>query len=752
VFRMRKIVVLSLLFVSLLFIISCTPDVVDDISVGEGELAADTPLEELEFEDFEEEVDTDEPQGEDTGALVGHAGAVETKSYTFHSPNEVRKLNNGQNPRRVADCQPSQCATSSGGCNGQVTYGNGWACLTYYYYDEVIDDYEKVVAWNDCRKSQLGAYMSRSGHSGLQYYQCREDGTWHQMSRPDIGRSGPYLTWNFNDGVTDLSGNERHGVGDRTIEDGIAKLGGNTRDYIIIPNLTGLPDQVTFELWMKSTADRESAGLISIARDVPDGGGRFKVGDSGRNSYANTFLAYYHGSSGTLQLTSHGTFKSGKFPARDLFDGEWHHIAFTREWSNGHTVAYKDGEKWFDVKAQAAGHTFKKRGLTLVLGQDQDRTGGGFSAKQAFNGEIDYFSIYGDVKTQDEIKDSIRQTRPGIPSFVAVSEQGNSLKFDSNTQEWSITEVEEDESLYSISLKAGIAWALGLTEQTLFMSRDNGATWGPTQRLPGAIDQVYKSVDATDNNVWLIANDELHVTNNGGQSWQSKALNIELSRDTTLEVTKIHAFDDEHALLIGGIKGVRDVGVVYETRDGGDSWEMLVGDDFEYFDTTDQIIRDISITDEGNWYVVGDENLLGVKNQDGEWNEMLRDPDYYQLIQNELNINPYGSFEAVHFIDNTQGWIASQQKIIHVTEPNGKWDPNKLDVQWTNQQNVEFQDHHDIVDFQFTDDMVGCAVGSIRQGGNKGIVLCTVDGGESWKTVYQDDGRLGPISSIATFS
>jgi len=83
-----------------------------------------------------------------------------------------------------------------------------------------------------------------------------------------------------------------------------------------------------------------------------------------------------------------------------ILDGTWHHIAVTWQSSDGETKVYADGVP--STHTEATGTSIAGAG-SLVLGQEQDSVGGGFSGAEAFEGLLDDVRIYDRVLTELEV-------------------------------------------------------------------------------------------------------------------------------------------------------------------------------------------------------------------------------------------------------------------------------------------------------------------------------------------------------------
>ncbi|KAM6182142.1 LOW QUALITY PROTEIN: adhesion G protein-coupled receptor D2 [Erethizon dorsatum] len=74
-------------------------------------------------------------------------------------------------------------------------------------------------------------------------------------------------------------------------------------------------------------------------------------------------------------------------------DGRWHHVCATWEQRGGRWALFADGRRRAGARGLGAGHPVPPGGI-LVLGQDQDSPGGGFSARDAFSGNLTDFHLW----------------------------------------------------------------------------------------------------------------------------------------------------------------------------------------------------------------------------------------------------------------------------------------------------------------------------------------------------------------------
>ena len=94
-------------------------------------------------------------------------------------------------------------------------------------------------------------------------------------------------------------------------------------------------------------------------------------------------------------------------------DGEWHHICFTWQSSDGALRFYKDGRLHMNSTGLKTGYTMKGGG-SLVLGQDQDAVAGGFDASQSFQGSLTNVNVWSYVLSANAIKNLSKSWLSGV--------------------------------------------------------------------------------------------------------------------------------------------------------------------------------------------------------------------------------------------------------------------------------------------------------------------------------------------------
>lgn len=84
-------------------------------------------------------------------------------------------------------------------------------------------------------------------------------------------------------------------------------------------------------------------------------------------------------------------------------DGRWHHVCTTWEQRSGRWALFTDGRRRAGAQGLSAGHPVPSDGV-LVLGQDQDSLGGGFSARDAFSGNLTDFYLWDRVLSLEQVR------------------------------------------------------------------------------------------------------------------------------------------------------------------------------------------------------------------------------------------------------------------------------------------------------------------------------------------------------------
>ncbi|KXJ07612.1 Neuronal pentraxin-2 [Exaiptasia diaphana] len=100
----------------------------------------------------------------------------------------------------------------------------------------------------------------------------------------------------------------------------------------------------------------------------------------------------------------------------------WQHICFTWESSDGQTIVYYDGEEVAKRSSFNKGHVIEPGGA-LIIGQDQDKVGGGFQVKDSYAGKLTGINIWKRVLGPSQISAMSKSCENTIDSY------GNLLTF-----------------------------------------------------------------------------------------------------------------------------------------------------------------------------------------------------------------------------------------------------------------------------------------------------------------------------------
>ena len=238
-----------------------------------------------------------------------------------------------------------------------------------------------------------------------------------EPERPDAGRSTPLVAYYpLNGDARDASGNGHHGVsrGTQASEDRFGNRSGavlfqGTRDRIDLPHqvLDGLRD-VSISLWLKTT----KPGTQSILS------GANRSRDNEHLLYLQReeqFILFSHGRAGQRQFEC-------TVDVEPIADGRWHHIAWVRNATEGHSDLYLDGAGQAGICGHLEYGDLSIEDGGLILGQDQDRLGGDFDSSQAFQGSLDDLWIYDRALTASEVQALRGRIRPGAAREAAPRE------------------------------------------------------------------------------------------------------------------------------------------------------------------------------------------------------------------------------------------------------------------------------------------------------------------------------------------
>ena len=244
---------------------------------------------------------------------------------------------------------------------------------------------------------------------------------------PPAERTTPLVAYYpMNGDARDASGNGHHGV-QRGTEAGEDRFGNESGallfqgrgDRIDLPHrvLDGLRD-VSISLWLKTTK-AGTQSLLSCANRNRDNEHLLYL------QREQQFILFSHGSAGQRQFEC-------TVDIEPLADGRWHHIAWVRNATEGYSDLYLDGAGQKGICGHLQYRDLSVEDGGLILGQDQDRLGGGFDSSQAFQGSLDDLWIYDRALTASEVQALRGRIRPGAAREAAPREAALSSGLEPN--------------------------------------------------------------------------------------------------------------------------------------------------------------------------------------------------------------------------------------------------------------------------------------------------------------------------------
>lgn len=171
----------------------------------------------------------------------------------------------------------------------------------------------------------------------------------------------------------------------------VLQLDGDATDYAMANPVAAFPTTaLTYELWMRTTDTSKAGSLVSYASS---------------SQYNEALLYNYKNLAPQINGTSYATGISAN-------DGRWHHIAWTWDGITGTSLLYKDGDLVHSNGNFRTGYSLIGNG-SIVLGQEQDSLGGGFTDGEAFLGIMDEVRVWNTVRSPAEIQSNLYNSLTG---------------------------------------------------------------------------------------------------------------------------------------------------------------------------------------------------------------------------------------------------------------------------------------------------------------------------------------------------
>ncbi len=195
-----------------------------------------------------------------------------------------------------------------------------------------------------------------------------------------------------------------------------------------------------------------------------------------------------------------------------------------------------------------------------------------------------------------------------------------------------------------------IAWKVG-EDSIVRKTTDAGETWSNHSVTESTRDLWYMHF-VDESTGWVMSNrGNLYKTIDSGENWIDQSL--------TGDYNAVFALNSDKAWVAG------DLGAFKETTDGGSTWQS------DYQTLTNRNIRSVQLTsDNSGWLLTSDFMQSVVYNtEDGgdTWNQV------------EISAGDF--FRTIHFSSNENGWIAGNSGTIYATSDNGNtWGEQNSDT------------------------------------------------------------------------
>jgi photosystem II stability/assembly factor-like uncharacterized protein len=280
-------------------------------------------------------------------------------------------------------------------------------------------------------------------------------------------------------------------------------------------------------------------------------------------------------------------------------------------------------------------------------------------------------------------------------ALVCTGCAGSALAFlpDSSFNPWELVETPTKETIIDIDFAETPqhGWAVG-TNSALLETTDGGHSW-ETRVLD--VDAKYRltSIDFAGNDGWIAGQPSilLHTTD-AGKSWSRIPLSEKLPGSPNTIV----------ALNANAAEMTTDIGAIYQTTDGGQTWQAMV-------EAAVGVVRNISRSDDGKYVAVSSRgNFYSTwAPGDREWRPHNR--------------NSSKRLQSMGFTaDGTRLWMLERGGQIQFSMPGDI-------TNWEEATNPEMSTSWGLLDMAYrTNDEVWVAGGS-------GNLLVSLDGGKTWE-------------------
>ena len=260
--------------------------------------------------------------------------------------------------------------------------------------------------------------------------------------------------------------------------------------------------------------------------------------------------------------------------------------------------------------------------------------------------------------------------------FVALTSYGQTLEWENPLpQGISLTSI-----CFIDSMNGFAAGGCGV----LLKTNDGGQTW---QSIETNTSSTYSQIVFINNKGWIIGDQDLLLTADGGNTWIS---------NNSINGRSIFFTDTLNGWACNYID-------VFHTNDGGLTWTVNYSDSMGLSG-----FKKVFFVDSLNGWVMGNNNVLCTSNHGISWNTCF---------------GCYNTCTDIFFINDSVGWMTATGGFIEKTIDGG--------TNWTMQSGITAN----INSIYFINDTIGWAVG---WNSTSAIVLRTNDGGNNWFSQYTE--------------
>ncbi len=174
---------------------------------------------------------------------------------------------------------------------------------------------------------------------------------------------------------------------------------------------------------------------------TPDTGKRDHIVSGANSGSTNALLVAVEGTATNSRIVMFENGTGSVINVGTLRDDQWHHVVVIRDDIVGQHIVYVDGDlKGSNVLALPFS-SLEAQGL--VIGQDQDSVGGGYSTAQSFRGEIDELRFWNKILTAQEInaRKDIQLTgdEPQLLLYYSFNESSGEVALDGSPRQLNAT-------------------------------------------------------------------------------------------------------------------------------------------------------------------------------------------------------------------------------------------------------------------------------------------------------------------------